>query len=328
MANSIAFWHASALASSLSYTRGPLTDKIAMTSPLSFRIIAPTPKQPKSEKMAASKSAYSNQLEGVATESHSTVYSVLIADLVVGGILFAHLHSCLGSFIFPPCITTFVWFQITHDEVKNNSNSSLDSRFSKSAYSCNTSPWPLVHFCSLTKLPDQTSWATEHSHKTWIPFSRAVLHYSQYASSSIFLRARFTLVGKIFWQAVHPKTLILFGTFNLHSFTYTPVPLQPVEHSAQFSVLIICLAKWYPEFIDHPWCVAIVLSLKHFYDSEEFDISLQCHSYETSTKRAPYPSSWKSNLWGLILSIPIPALLGGEVPCWLDSLWSICFAWL
>ena len=93
------------------------------------------------------------------------------------------------------------------------------------------------------------SWATPHSHKTRSPVSGAILHNSQLSSTIILRRARFTRVGRIFWHPLlHPKTLILFGTFKPHSFVHTSLPLEPVEHSDQFSVLRICLATWYPDF--------------------------------------------------------------------------------
>ena len=65
----------------------------------------------------------------------------------------------------------------------------------------------------------------------------------------------------MFWQAFHPKTLTLFGTFALHNFCQKRFMIEEYEHSPP-SFFLPLLAKLYALFtLNFPLAAAVHTSL-------------------------------------------------------------------
>ena len=112
-ANSIALQQASNSASSLVLTFGPLVDIEAITSPLSFLIIALQPNLSKPRKIAASKFNLYSDCEGGCQTSPLSCCLVKTDRLFQACLnsstnFYALLFRLLRSFNLPPCTTQFL----------------------------------------------------------------------------------------------------------------------------------------------------------------------------------------------------------------------------
>ena len=128
----------------------------------------------------------------------------------------ALLFSQPGSLKCPPCITAFLWFHISHDCTRKISSSSFCNLSIKDSNKPLKSWQPVDHFCSEVIIPAQTSCVAPQSHTACNAVLANLLQQWHKTFSNNFHFARFTLVGRISWQALHPSTFNLLGIFKPH----------------------------------------------------------------------------------------------------------------
>ena len=150
----------------------------------------------------------------------------------------AFLFSHLGSFICSPCTTAFLWFQINHAWIRNNSNSIVESLSKRFSNIWKMSCWSFEYFCKLIELPAYTSWATPHSQRACTPDSGNLLQHGQTLSKMILLLHKIHMGWQDFLACSPSKNLDLIRNSKFPKISpyllanWTPRAFNPILLSA------------------------------------------------------------------------------------------------